>query len=44
MCHMCGRETKKLTNRMYQYDNGEQLNAAVCAVCAELHDRLVTHG
>jgi hypothetical protein len=40
-CEMCGKKTEFVTNRMYQYDNGEQFNAAVCGACAELHARLV---
>lgn len=39
-CKMCGFATKNLTNRSYQYDNGEQFVAAVCPNCADLHGRL----
>ena len=36
-CQMCGKESTKVTNRWYQYDNGERFIASVCASCADLH-------
>jgi transcription elongation factor Elf1 len=40
-CGMCGHVTFSVTNRWYQYDNGEQFLAAVCPVCAGTHQQLL---
>jgi hypothetical protein len=40
-CPMCGRTTKTLVGRWYQYDNGEQMITWVCIPCADLHASLV---
>jgi len=40
-CEMCGRDSNKLQNRWYQYDNGQQFIASVCSCCADLHSKLV---
>ncbi len=42
VCHMCGKETNKMQNRWYKYDNGEHFIAGVCTNCAQLHDKLVS--
>lgn len=39
-CPMCGRDSKYLVNRWYQYDNGQRFIAYVCKKCAKLHDKL----
>ena len=44
-CDMCGKEApNKISNRWYQYDNGEQFIARVCPKCAALHNQLVKKG
>jgi hypothetical protein len=40
-CPMCGRATKTLVGRWYQYDNGERFITWVCTPCADLHANLV---
>ena len=40
-CPMCGRLTKTLVGRWFQYDNGEQALTWVCIPCADLHANLV---
>lgn len=40
-CLMCGRQTKRLVGRWYQYDNGERFLAWVCTRCADLHAELI---
>ena len=40
-CQMCGKQSIKLTNRWYQYDNGERFVASVCQSCANLHFSLI---
>lgn len=40
-CPMCGRESKHLVGRWYQYDNGEQFIEWVCTRCADAHAKAV---
>jgi hypothetical protein len=40
-CVMCGKNTKRLIGRWFQYDNGEQFLEYVCTKCAEFHTRLL---
>jgi hypothetical protein len=39
-CAMCGNNAE-LLYRWYQYDQGEQFKAPVCADCAAVHSSLV---
>ncbi len=40
-CQMCAKQSAKLTNCWYQYDNGERFIASVCPSCADLHLSLI---
>jgi DNA-directed RNA polymerase subunit M/transcription elongation factor TFIIS len=43
-CPMCGTETAAAEGRQYRYDNGLVTFEYVCPNCANLHDKLLTHG
>ena len=37
-CGICGKATNIRITKWFQYDNGEQFRASVCANCADWHN------
>ena len=42
-CPLCGKQAQHLKIKWYEYDNGEQFRASVCATCADIHHSITTN-